>query len=298
METLKQHVDKLNFVEETLKKPSLEKYDTYYQSFRHFIVNQKLKEWKEENKEFEENAIGSRLDKPILIKIDENNSEIQHFRNAPSMLKPKIGYLESNFDRQLLRLIKECVSWKKLANLGVVIPNYADDLVSVHKENLRVLREYVMLVVRDYNQIIESMDDTEKKLFKQHLELTERVIYPGLVKLKWSSKGILEAFVRDCRRSCSELFTKLKIFKDNTAKIHEKCAEISSKSLIKIDKKRNYEIRFFEEEQESHRKEMSVSLDKNLHDIQMILNETYESFVFQRPEIQKVWFRYVAQIDT
>jgi dynein heavy chain len=66
----------------------------------------------------------------------------------------------------LLRLIKECVAWKKLASLGVVIPNYADDLLLVHKENLRVLREYVMLVVRDYNQIIESMNDTEKKLFK------------------------------------------------------------------------------------------------------------------------------------
>jgi len=65
-----------------------------------------------------------------------------------------------------LRLIKECVAWKKLSNLGVVIPNYADDLVLIHKENLRVLREYVMLVVRDYNQIIETMDETEKKLFK------------------------------------------------------------------------------------------------------------------------------------
>jgi len=66
-------------------------------------------------------------------------------------MKPKIGYLESNFDRQLLRLIRECVAWKKLVNLGVVLPNYADDLMLVQKENLRVLREYVMLVVRDYN---------------------------------------------------------------------------------------------------------------------------------------------------
>jgi len=97
------------------------------------------------------------------------------------------------------------------------------------------------------------MDSDEKKLFKQHLELTERVIYPGLVKLKWSSKGILEGFVRDCRRSCVDLFTKLKIYKINKQKITEKCTEISSKSLIKIDKKRIYEIRFFEEEQEQHR---------------------------------------------
>jgi dynein heavy chain len=104
----------------------------------------------------------------------------------------------------------------KLKTYGVVVPPYADEVVQVQKENLRVLREYVMLVVRDYNMTIESMDDTEKKLFKQHLEVTERVIHPGLVKLKWSSKGILEGFVRDCRRSCAELFNKLNIFKRNT----------------------------------------------------------------------------------
>jgi hypothetical protein len=32
-----------------------------------------------------------------------------------------------------------------------------------------VLREYSMIVVRDYNTIINYMDDTEKKLFGEHL---------------------------------------------------------------------------------------------------------------------------------
>jgi len=76
-----------------------------------------------------------------------------------------------------------------------------------------------MLVVRDVNRILEFMETTEKGLFKGHLEITEKVIYPGLHKLKWSSKGILETFVRDCRRSCNELFSKLRMFKNNTEKI-------------------------------------------------------------------------------
>lgn len=33
-----------------------------------------------------------------------------------------------------------------------------------------------MLVVRDYNSIIDSMDETEKKLFKKHLEETKMII--------------------------------------------------------------------------------------------------------------------------
>jgi dynein heavy chain, axonemal len=77
-----------------------------------------------------------------------------------------VGYLESNFDRSILKLIKEASSWHKLKTYGAVVPPYADEVLNTQRENLRVLREYVMLVVRDYNMIIESMNDTERKLFK------------------------------------------------------------------------------------------------------------------------------------
>ena len=50
------------------------------------------------------------------------------------------------------------------------MPNYADDFAMVHKENLRVLKELVMLVVRDHNKIIDFMDENEKKLFKGHID--------------------------------------------------------------------------------------------------------------------------------
>lgn len=54
--------------------------------------------------------------------------------------------------------MKEVTTWKKLANFGAVVPSYADDVTIVHKESLRVLREYVMLAVRDYNQIIDDLE--------------------------------------------------------------------------------------------------------------------------------------------
>ena len=95
------------------------------------------------------------------------------------LLRSKVGHLESNFDKQLHKLLIEVVAWKKLAHFGIAIPQYADDFATIQRENLRILREYVMLVVRDYNAIIDSMDESEKKLFKQHLELTEKVKKPS-----------------------------------------------------------------------------------------------------------------------
>ena len=55
--------------------------------------------------------------------------------------------------------------------------------------------------------------------------------------------------------------------------------------LIKIDKKKVYELRIFEDEQERHRKEVSIKLRNSLEEIRTVLCETYESFIYQNKEI-------------
>ena len=67
------------------------------------------------------------------------------------------------------------------------------------------------------------MDDMEKKLFNGHIQKIDRKINEGLTKLKWSSKNVLEDFVRSARLHCSEIYSKLKSFKNNTDKIESKC---------------------------------------------------------------------------
>lgn len=119
----------------------------------------------------------------------------------------------------------------------------------------------------------------------------------GVKKLKWNSKGTLESFVRESRRSCAELSSKIAMFKNNFQKIYDKCHDVSSKILIKIDTKKVYEIRQFEEEQERHKKDLAGKLRNALEDIRKTLCETYENFVFQRNDIQQVWFNYVRAID-
>ncbi len=98
-----------------------------------------------------------------------------------------------------------------------------------------------MIVVRDYNTIIDYMDATERSLFEEQLEETNRVIDPGITRLRWSSKSSTDAFLsRACRNSCQELFSKLKMFKANTKRINKKCADLASFSFLKINKKKVY----------------------------------------------------------
>jgi dynein heavy chain len=46
-----------------------------------------------------------------------------------------------------------------------------------------------MVVVREYNQIIDFMDENERNLFAEHLQATDKVIQPGISRFKWSSKA-------------------------------------------------------------------------------------------------------------
>lgn len=73
----------------------------------------------------------------------------------------------------LEKLIIEATAWKKLQPLGAVVMPYADDFVPANKESLRVLREYVMLIVRDQNQIKDYMTELEQKLFKGHMQAVD-----------------------------------------------------------------------------------------------------------------------------
>lgn len=63
----------------------------------------------------------------------------------------------------------EVNAWKILIPFNVRIPNDSEEFTSTNQENLRVLKEYSMIVVRDYNTIIDYMDSNEKKLFAEHL---------------------------------------------------------------------------------------------------------------------------------
>ena len=54
------------------------------------------------------------------------------------MSKP--GHLQSNFDRNLEKLLCEASTWKKLISVGINVSNFADEFTSLHKENLRVMK--------------------------------------------------------------------------------------------------------------------------------------------------------------
>ena len=68
----------------------------------------------DENKELEDSILATRLDRYVLYRADDKCTDLVLKRD---ILRSKVGHLESNFDRQIFKLINEVVAWKKLLTI-------------------------------------------------------------------------------------------------------------------------------------------------------------------------------------
>jgi hypothetical protein len=98
-----------------------------------------------------DNGLHLRLDKPLLKRVEIEG--------------PVRGSVElvSNFDEDLLALFSEVSYWEKFHG-EFSIPYMAHDICT-KREQLRIMREQVMFIVRAYNDIIKDMNSEEKRLF-------------------------------------------------------------------------------------------------------------------------------------
>jgi dynein heavy chain len=106
----------------------------------------------------------------ILVRSENSPNELpSQVHSALFDRSKKSGLLESNFDSELYKLIGEGTMWLKIMSHGLAtVPPQVSKLLA-RKEQLRLLRENVMLVVRDYNNIKHTIEDKEVPLFQEHL---------------------------------------------------------------------------------------------------------------------------------
>jgi dynein heavy chain len=127
-----------------------------------------------------------------------------------------------------------------------MIPTEVSD-VAAHRDDFRVLRENVLLVVRDYNIIMDSLGDDEKKLFDYHINMLNKKLEPGWRKnIKWNNRSIVDTQLKDWRRQCGDTNDRVKQYKANTDRLSEKFKEICEMPFIKLEKKNVYEEGEFE----------------------------------------------------
>lgn len=179
------------------------------------------------------------------------------------------------------------------------IPHYAADVYS-KREELRVLRENVLLVVRDYNRIIAVLSPEERALFKERIRFLDRKIHPGLTKLSWASKGVSEFYVNDCRVNSGKVQQIVDEYKHANISIMNSCRSISEEMLVKIDSKKVFDDLEFDEDHRSHAAFIQARLEKNHSDIVDTMRKIYEVFKNDSTEVKllkkwhTIWYWYLS----
>ncbi|POM79920.1 Dynein heavy chain, partial [Phytophthora palmivora] len=273
-------------------------------------IQRKYHDWIEDLNTLGNSNMNSRLENPLMTKtgsdpdstpasvnLNSHNKDNNALQNTEKTLigRAKKGFLHCNFDRPLLNLFSEVHYWQYF-NGEIQIPYMAHDICN-QKEQLRVLREHVMLVVRDYNRILLDLSSTERRLFEDIIRKLDRRIQPGLQKLTWVSKGIVEWYVADCRKHCETTYKIVQEFQENKDIVMKNCKMISGLMHIFIERNTIYDDGVFEAKQVIHRKTIEKQLREAYQTISNTMTATYEHFASGPPEVQREWNRFVERSD-
>ena len=205
------------------------------------------------------------------------------------------GLLVMNFDRELMNLFTEVVQFERMR---FQIPYKCAELAS-QREKYRVLREEVLLVVSDYNDILKQLDAKERRLFRDRIQALDRRIAPGLQKVNWtSSKAILEFFLAEATKHCHEAHKMVTSYKEAMARVRDNCATIASTSLVSILKKKVYAEGEFAEAQATHRAVVVAGFESAHAEMKRVLEQTHAR-VFSRDseEVQRAWRKLLRTVD-
>ncbi|CAH8498261.1 unnamed protein product [Heterobilharzia americana] len=208
-----------------------------------------------------------------------------------STLQP--GMLEPNFSGTALKLLNELHYWSRL---GFELPPNANDAYRRRSE-LHYLLDIVLVVVRDYNRILNSLNDDERALFRERIKILDKKLAPGLVKLHWTVKGLVEMFVNDCRTQAYRLQLKVDEYMAANADIKENCEQIAQTLLIKLEPNRVYENTEFDDCQSEHRRITKEKLIAMHEEIVQKLRKVRETFVSESADIQLYWTKYTEKMD-
>ena len=119
IERMKNSIDRLVFIDDSIKRGAYEKYENFMQSFRNYIIQDRLMQWKKDISDFEKDSMHftSKLEKPVLLEIEQDEKKVHH-----EILIKRAGHVQSTFDLQLYKLLLEIPLWKKLIPVGASIP--------------------------------------------------------------------------------------------------------------------------------------------------------------------------------
>lgn len=141
------------------------------------------------------------------------------------------GLLECNIDRSVMVIFDEAKHFEILRFSAPVHINR----ICQKSNDIRWTYQSVVKVCINYNNIINSLSDKERLLFKPLIQTAYRKITPGLKKLKWSDDmNLIEPFIGECLTYTNKVLAFIDIYKNANSDVLHTCEKIFDSKFVEL----------------------------------------------------------------
>lgn len=236
-----------------------------------------FEEWKES---IQDNMIVC-LQRPLLIR---------------SLSRP--GLLECNIDRDLVVLLSEATSFRRLS---FAIPMLITQLYQKCGQ-ISFMLESVLTMSIDYNLIITSLTDKERLLFRPLIKMCDKKITAGIYKLNWAAE-LGDNYAAECLLLMAQIQELMVSYKMTNKRIVELCEQICNQEILCLNTKELNDITAIEEQLMAAKRRGGQSLVLIYIDIVDQILTVNEGFsIYREGQLQHTdgpdeWSEYVKKID-
>ncbi|XP_037045747.1 dynein heavy chain 2, axonemal [Bradysia coprophila] len=270
---IKQMFDKAEWMpESTSSIAALSAYDQM-----HSNITQKIKELNYDWLDTIESDVSKRLGKTLF------NRSVSH-----------PGLLECNIDRSVMVIFDEA---KHFEILRFSVPVHINRICQ-KSNDIRWTYQSVVKVCINYNNIINSLSDKERLLFKPLIQTAYRKITPGLKKLKWSDDmNLIEPFIAECLTYTYKVLAFIDIYKNANSNILHTSEKIFDSKFVDLAVDEPTSLAELNKFISRYRKKQMVELLQFYNDIVDDIVKVYRGFEAYLDSIAEEWIDYISKLD-
>ncbi|XP_078792424.1 dynein axonemal heavy chain 2 isoform X2 [Oryzias latipes] len=201
--------------------------------------------------------------------------------------------LQTNFEESLLTLFSEIQFWEQRKE---EVPPSLEGVYQRRKD-IRVLRENVLRLTREYNRRAEMLSAHELGLFEEQMHQLDQRVNPGLTKYLWLSGEASSLFVKECLSHVEKVQVMVRSYVQSKRSISSLCEQISQTLLVTLDSKTLYGSGEFEEEQKAHQQMCLQKLRSAHKSIVDLMTNIYINFANDGAKVQEHWMAFTETVD-
>ncbi|XP_055310759.1 dynein axonemal heavy chain 2 [Sitodiplosis mosellana] len=201
------------------------------------------------------------------------------------------GLFECNVDESIFTIFREARFFQML---GFGFPVHLNQFFS-RERAIRQIYDSIVEMITSYNRILMSLSETERLLLMPLIQISDKCIAPGALRLIWANEG-LDVYISDCNKNIRDLSDFIHIYRQTNAKIVSTCERLCQIVAVEIPKGKPRQLDEIEQLVQTY-------LDKQTNNIEFEVDAVRKLILIIRDEmedvesIQDLWTDYVFKFD-